>query len=168
MSATERTASRPASRPLAGVAAAAMVFLLPATAAAAPDDVPPGRYHVVSALTGQCLALGTGVAELAKCGGGATAWDIIPAAKDAQGALLIRHVNTCLGNGGGVTVAACGGKAQEWTFQKTDAGDVTIASAADRTVLAVVPAADETAGDTVHLATPANGDGEVWLLQDVR
>lgn len=208
---------------LTGVTAVATLFLLPGTATAAPEDIPPDRYRIVSALTGQCLALGAGVVELADCDSDATVWDVVPAAAPEEpapeepapeepapeepapeepapeepapgepapepeptpepapeepapapgrvfgptdGALLIRHVLDCVGNDG--KIAPCGEGAQGWKFQQTDTGDFTIVSAEDGLVLAVVPAADETAGDTVHTAESTGEDAEVWLLEPV-
>ena len=83
MSATEREAwTRPAIRMLTGVTAVATIALLPGTASASADTVEPDRYRIVSALTGQCLALGSGIVELADCGSDATVWDIVPAAAE--------------------------------------------------------------------------------------
>lgn len=216
MSATEREATRPAIRMLTGVTAAATLFLLPGTAAAAPDagePVPPDRYRIASALTGQCLALGAGVVELADCGSDATAWDIVPAAAPeepapeeptpeeptpeepapeepapeepapeepapepepapdraaglAEGPMLIRNVLDCVGADG--KVSPCGEGPQGWLFQQTDTGDFTIASAEDGMVLAVVPAVDETSGDTVHTTENTGETNEVWLLEAVK
>ncbi len=172
---------------LTGVTAIATIALLPGTASATAVTVEPDRYRIVSALTGQCLALGSGVAELADCGGDATVWDIVPApgepaleepvpepeepapapgrlAADDGEPMVIRNVLDCLGNDG--EVAECGSGQQSWTFRSTEAGDVTIL-AADGKALAVVPAADETAGDTVHTTDVTGEQGEVWLLEVV-
>jgi hypothetical protein len=207
MSATESKAwTRPAIRMLTGVTAVATIALLPGTASATADTVEPDRYRIVSALTGQCLALGSGIAELADCGSDTTVWDIVPAtepaleepvpgvpvpdepapapdepdepapAPDAPApgpdrlaladgeALLIRNVLDCVGNDG--TLGECGSGEQSWTFRGTETGDYTIV-AENGKALAVVEAADETAGDTIHTTDISGGLGEVWLLETV-
>ncbi|MFC5285704.1 RICIN domain-containing protein [Actinokineospora guangxiensis] len=186
MSATERKAwTRPALRMLTGVTAVAITALLPGTASA--DTVEPDRYRIVSALTGQCLALGSGIAELADCGSDTTVWDIVPATESALEepvpeepapapgpdrlaladgeALLIRNVLDCVGNDG--ALAECGSEEQQsWTFRGTETGDYTIV-AENGKALAVVEAADETAGDTIHTTDISGELGEVWLLEKV-